>query len=185
MDDNDIIKLYLDRDETAIKHTQSKYDSYCYSISYRILCNREDSRECVNDTYMAAWNSIPPQIPTKLPLYLAAIIRNLSVKRLRYIRAEKRDNSKDYLLSELEECIPVYSDPDKEIEAKTLSRLLDRFLRELGYEERCFFIKRYWYMYPVSEIAKEYSCTESKVKMKLKRTRDKLYKLLKKEGIEP
>lgn len=184
MDDKDIIKLYLDRNEAAIEQTQSKYESYCYSISYRILCNREDSRECVNDTYIAAWDSIPPQIPTKLSLYLAAITRNISIKRLRYKRAEKRDSSKDSLLSELEECIPVYSSPDKELEAKALSQLLDRFLRELAHEERCFFVKRYWYMYTVSEIAKEYCCTESKVKMKLKRTRDKLYTLLKKEDIE-
>ena len=183
MNNSEIIQLYFDRNEDAITQTKLKYDKYCYSISYRILCDHGDSEECVNDTYISAWNTIPPKKPLKLSLYLAAITRNLSIKRLRYNKAQKRDSSKDRFLSELEECIPDAETPDTRIEEKMLSSLLDGFIRSLEHEEKCFFIKRYWYMYSISDIANEYKCSESKVKMKLKRTRDKLQKLLEKEEI--
>lgn len=183
MEDKEIIRLYFDRNETAIEETKNKYGHYCYSIAYRILSNREDSEESVNDTYIAAWKTIPPQKPDRLSLYLAAIVRNISLKRFRHNRAQKRNCGNDIFLDELQECIPAFQSPEKEIESKELAKLLDSFIRGLEHEEKCFFIKRYWYMYQISDIAEEYGCTESKVKMKLKRTRDKLKILLKKENL--
>lgn len=183
MDDRDIIELYFDRNESAIEETKAKYGNYCYSIAYRILCDHGDSEESVNDTYIAAWNTIPPQRPDRLSLYLAAIVRNISLKKIRYNRAQKRGTQNNLCLDELQECIPDGISPEKQIEQKELALLLDSFIRSLGHEEKCFFIKRYWYMYSVADIAKEYGCGESKVKMKLKRTRDKLLETLKKEEL--
>ena len=184
MEDKDIVQLYFSRDEKAIEETKIKYGHYCFSIANRILSNREDAEESVNDTYIAAWNSIPPQKPQKLSLFLAAIVRNLSIIRYRHNTAQKRGGNEVALaLDELYEVIPSQNSPEKEMETKELAKVLDSFIRTLGHEERCFFIRRYWYTYSVSEIAKEYSCTESKVKMRLKRTRDKLHKVLEKEEI--
>ncbi|MBR5515873.1 MAG: sigma-70 family RNA polymerase sigma factor [Clostridia bacterium] len=185
MDDKEIIKLYFDRNEKAIEETKKKYENYCFSLAYRILYSKEDAEECVNDTYIAAWNSIPPHSPNKLSLFLAATVRNISVKRIRHNNAQKRGgNEMNIVLDELYEVIPSGNTPEKEIETKELALLLDSFIRSLKEEELFFFIRRYWYMYSVSQIAKEYSCTESKVKMKLKRTRDKLFELLKKEEVD-
>lgn len=184
MDDKDIIQLYFERNEKAIEETKNKYGHYCFSIANRILSNREDSEESVNDTYIAAWNSIPPQHPQKLSLFLAATVRNIAIRKFRQKTAQKRGGNETIAtLEELYEVIPSQNTPEKEIETKELAKTLDSFIRTLGDEERCFFIRRYWYMYSVSDIAKEYACTESKVKMRLKRTRDKLYELLKKEEI--
>jgi len=184
LDDKNIIKLYFERDEKALEETKNKYENYCFSIAYRILSSKEDAEECVNDTYSAVWNSIPPQNPDKLSLFLAATVRNISIKKIRHDRAQKRGGGETIVaIDELYGAIPSKSTPEKEIEAKELSVILDSFIRSLKHEERCFFIRRYWYMYSVCEIAREYSCSESKVKMKLKRTRDKLCELLKKEEI--
>lgn len=185
MEDRDIIKLYFKRDEKAIEETKSKYGKYCFTVANRILGDMRDSEECVNDTYIAAWNSIPPQKPNKLSLYLAATVRNISIQKLRRNTAQKRGGNKtELILDELYEVLPSATSPEKELETKELAKLLDSFVRTLKQEERCFFIRRYWYSYTIAEIAKEYSCTESKVKMKLKRSRDKLQLLLKEEMIE-
>ena len=185
MEDRNIIELYFNRDEQALEETGKKYKNYCYSIAYRILNSKEDAEECVNDTLMAAWNSIPPQKPERLSLFLAAAVRNISVKKFRFKTAQKRGGNETVsALDEIYEFVASKDTPEKEVETQELANILDSFIRTLKHEERCFFIRRYWYMYSVAEISKEYSCTESKVKMKLKRTRDKLYELLQKEEID-
>ena len=184
MDDRKIIALFFDRDEAALAQTQKKYASYCYSIAYRVLGNREDAEECVNDTYLAAWNSIPPQAPRNLSTFLGKITRNLSLKRVRKQTAQKRGGGAGILtLEELSECIPDHQTPQHELEQKELANLLDAFLRALDVEERNVFLRRYWYFDSINDIAKRFSFSESKVKMMLKRTRDKLKDHLLKEGV--
>ena len=184
MDDEKIVALYWARNENAIKETQKKYGKYCYSIAYQILGNGSDAEECESDTYFAAWQSIPPAKPSLLSVFLGAITRRLSLDRLRKRHADKRGGgSAEISLWELEECIPSGKSIDDEIEEQVLSAAISDFLRKLPEAEASVFIRRYWYFESVSEIAARYGFGESKVKMTLKRTRDKLLVYLEKEGI--
>lgn len=184
MDDERIIALYWARSEDAIKETRNKYGRYCYAIAYKILGNESDAEECESDAYFAAWNSIPPAKPTALSVFLGAITRRLSLDRWRRRYAEKRGGGEIVLsLCELEECIPSGKSIDETIEEKELSAAISDFLRQLPQAESSVFIRRYWYFDSVSDIAGRYGFGESKVKMMLKRTREKLLVYLKKEGI--
>lgn len=184
MDDRTIIALFFKRDEAAIAETCKKYESYCYSIAYRVLGSREDAEECVNDTYLAAWNSIPPQSPHSLSAFLAKITRNLSLKRHRDRSAQKRGGGAVLLtFEELSECIPDHQTPQREMEQKELANLLDAFLRALDVEERNVFLRRYWYFDSISDIANRFGYGESKIKTMLYRTRKKLYETLKQEEL--
>ena len=184
MDDRTIIALFFKRDEAAIAETCKKYESYCYSIAYRVLGSREDAEECVNDTYLAAWNSIPPQAPRNLSTFLGKITRNLSLKRVRKQTAQKRGGGAGILtLEELSECSPDHQTPQHELEQKELANLLDAFLRALDVKERNVFLRRYWYFDSISDIANRFGYGESKIKTMLYRTRKKLYKTLKQEDM--
>ncbi len=184
MDDEKIIAMYWARNESAIEETRKKYGKYCRSIAYKILGNGLDAEECENDTYFAAWQSIPPARPTVLSVFLGAITRRLSLDRWRKRYAEKRGGgTAEISLHELEECIPCGKSIDDEMDEKVISAALSDFLRKLPEREASVFIRRYWYFESVSEIAKRYGFGESKVKMMLKRTRDKLLVYLEKEGI--
>lgn len=184
MDDEKIIALYWQRDETAIQETVSQYGGYCFAIAYGILNNHEDAQECVNDTYLSAWNSIPPHRPQVLSAFLGRITRNISLKRLRLLHAEKRGGGQvPLVLDELSDCISDGCDLEKEWQEKQLSELIDSFLRTLAETERRIFICRYWYMDSVASIAAQYQFSESKVKMMLLRTRKKLKLRLQKEGV--
>ncbi|MBQ2735685.1 MAG: RNA polymerase sigma factor [Clostridia bacterium] len=184
MDDRNIVALFFDRNEDAVAETQKKYASYCYSIAYGVLKNREDAEECVNDTYLVAWNSIPPQAPRNLSAFLGKITRNLSLKRVRSQTAQKRGGGAVLLtLEELSECIPDHQTPQRELQQKELANLLDAFLRTLDEEERNIFLRRYWYFDSISDIAKRFGYGESKIKTLLHRTRKKLYKKLKQEEL--
>lgn len=183
MDDQKIIDLYFDRNEQAITETDVKYGRLCHSIAYNILSNREDSEECVNDTYIGVWNAIPPTRPNNFMAFVCRIARNLSLKRLEFLKREKR--SADVLLS-LDELAAVLPDeryaPDASDE--DVGRLISQFLRTQKEDVRNVFIRKYYFFDSVKEIAERYSFTESKVKNMLFYTRNKLRDYLIKEGVE-
>ena len=170
MDDAGIIDLYWARDEQALTETERKYGPYCQSVSYRIVKNRQDAEECVNDTYWKLWDIIPPQRPFALGAFLATIVRNVSLSHYRKTRTQRRGGGMVPLL--LEELEDVAADgPEQLLEAAELSRLLDRFLRQLPQKECCVFLRRYWYAEPLADIAVRYGMSEGAVKASLFRTR--------------
>lgn len=184
MEDKQIVALYWQRSERAIEETAEKYGKYCHTIAYNILLNHEDAEESVNDTYMGAWKSIPPNRPDILSAFLGKITRNISLNRWRHKSAEKRGGGQVMVaLDELLECIPAGEKPEEQIEAMELAKIIDSFLAGLKAEERRVFVCRYWYLDPIAEICKQFGYGESKVKSMLLRTRGKLLKYLEKEGI--
>lgn len=179
--DSRIVELYWARSEQAIDETEKIYGRYFYSIAYGILRDDEDSKEIVNDTYIKAWNNIPPERPKNLKAFLGRITRQLSINRLEKNLAKKRGGGQYVLaLEEIEECIP---DRDNDVDTEELRNALNRFLRSLPDEPRRVFIRRYWHMSTISEIARDFSMSESKVKSMLMRTREKLKKYLLREGL--
>ncbi|MBQ8497292.1 MAG: sigma-70 family RNA polymerase sigma factor [Clostridia bacterium] len=184
MDDEKIIELYFARKEEAITQTKTKYGRYCHTIAYNVLHNDEDAEECVNDTYLDAWQSIPPHKPKIFSVFLGAITRRISLDRWRRQNAEKRGGGETMLsLHELEECIPQEKGIDEQLETKRLAEIISTFLRTLPETEANVFIRRYFYFDSIADIAKRYDFGESKTKMMLKRTREKLLNTLKKEDI--
>lgn len=183
MEDSEIIDLYFARSEQAIAETDSKYGPYCRAIAYRILENRDDSSECVNDTYFRVWNAIPPQRPTGFRAFLGRITRNLALGRYRASRALKRGGGRvEVALEELREaavCLP----PDETVDEAELARLIDAFLDGLAPQARVFFVRRYWYLDSVKEIAAAYHVGVSAVKMSLLRSRNALKARLEEEGV--
>ena len=183
MEDERIVALYWERSEEAIRQTQSKYDNYCMGIAGRILSNHEDARECVNDTYLAAWDAIPPQRPAVLSTFLGKLTRRISIDRWRALTAEKRGGSAvTVALEELEACIPGGTDPVKEVEAKELARAISGFLRTLPYIQRKVFLMRYFEMADLTQIQEKFQISNSKAKSMLHRTRRKLKTYLQEEG---
>ena len=184
MEDKDIIGLYLERSEEAITETAHKYSVLLSRIAFGILRSREDAEECVNDTYMRAWNSIPPNRPKRLSAFLGRITRNLSLNRYEQLTAQKRGgSSRELALEELEECVPAAGDLQREVEDSELAELINEFLDKQKRESRIIFMRRYWYFCTVSEIAEDMHIGESKVKMSLLRTRKKLKQFLEKQGV--
>ena len=183
MNDDAIVALYWQRDESAITVTQEKYNAYLMKIARNILNDTEDSEESVNDTYLAAWNSMPPQKPVVLSTYLGKITRRISISMFRKRNADKRRGGEFALsLDEMEEVLTDHMEPEKEIETKLLGELLNQFLRSLKSDERRTFIGRYYYMDPLKEVAAYCGMSESKAKTMLFRTRVKLKEYLAKEG---
>ena len=182
MDDLRIIELYFERNEQAIKETDLKYGKLCHSIAYNILNNREDSEECVNDTYVGVWNAIPPTRPNNFIAFICRITRNLSLKRLEFIKREKR--SADVLLS-FEELAAVLPDERyaPNISDEDIGKVISKFLRNEKEDAKNVFIRKYYFFDSIGEIAKRYSFTESKVKNMLFYTRNKLKDYLIKEGV--
>ena len=184
MEDNQIIRLYFDRSEEAISQTAAKYGKYCHNIAYNILHNFEDSEECVNDTYWKAWNIIPPRKPKRLAAFLGKITRNLSLDKYRHYTADKRGGGElAVALEELGDCISSIGSMGDHTEEIVLVEVLNSFLASLSAEHRKIFMRRYWYVSSVKEIADDYGITESKVKMSLLRSRNQLKTVLEKEGI--
>lgn len=184
MEDSRIIELYFQRSEDAIRETDTKYGSYCFSIARNILSNQEDARETVNDTYMACWNTIPPHRPNVFSAFLGKITRRIAINRYQANHAAKRGGGEVTLaLEELSGCIPSQWDTERELEAAELTRLLNAFVRTLPETDRKIFICRYWYIEPVKSIAARFGFSESKVKSMLFRIRNKLRVELEKEGI--
>lgn len=182
MDDEKIIALYFAREEAAIRETDAAYGRKLHTLADRILRCREDAQECVNDTYLNTWNAIPPRHPSHFFAFLASICRNLSLNRLDWDRASKRNAEVVFLSEEMERCIPDLH-REQELEDRELGQLLSAFLKGLPKESRLIFLRRYWYVDTIAEIAARYGMTESKVKMQLSRTRKKLRMLLEREGI--
>lgn len=184
MDDQEIVRLYWERSETAISETASKYGAYCYAIAYNILVSREDAEESVSDSYLAAWNAMPPHRPAVLATFLGKITRRLSIDRWRTRNRYKRGGGEITLaLEELGDCVPDKETVEKTCERKELLQAVERFLKTLPQTERRVFMCRYWYMDPIAVIAGYYGFTESKVSSMLSRTRKKLRGALKKEGL--
>lgn len=185
MEDKIIVELFLQRDETAVSEAKNKYWSYCYAIAYNILNNREDSEEAASDTFVAAWEAIPPDKPDCLSPFLGRIARNIALNKLRTSKAIKRGGGKtDIAISELEGCLPSSFNTEIIIEEKELAKTINAFLSKLAFTERNVFVCRYWYLDSIKSIASRYGFTQSKVKMMLKRTREKLKIHLEKEEID-
>lgn len=183
MDDNGIIELYWARSERAITETDTKYGRLCRGVAMNILGTQEDSEECVSDTWMRAWESIPPQRPAHLGAFLCRITRNLSLNLLKRASAKKRGGGQlELALEELGECAAPGGSAERTVEDRELTELLNGFLAGLGSTERKIFIRRYWYLSPIREIAAEYGLGESRVKMSLMRTRNRLRQRLIEEG---
>ena len=182
MEDKQIVDLYWARSESAITETEKKYGRYCHYIAYRILENDEDAKEIVNDAYLKTWNTVPPNRPDPLKPYVGMISRQLSLDRYEEYHAQKRGGQVMLVLDELAECIPDNNSGADIGESVALSDALTRFLRDLPQRTRSIFVRRYFYMSPVAEIAKDFSMKESNVTMHLLRTRKKLEHFLKKEG---
>ena len=184
MDDRQIIALFNERSETALSETAKKYGRYCRTVAYNILRNEEDSEECVNDTWLRAWDAIPPQCPERLSVFLGKITRNLALNRYKHKNREKRGGGQTLLvLEELAECVPGAESTEEAAGEALLVDVLNRYLEGLPAEKRKIFMRRYWYMSSVKEIAEEFGLSESKVKMTLLRLRNKLKQTLEKEGI--
>lgn len=184
MDDTQIIELYLSRNEASIRETSQKYGAYLNQVAYNILRSPEDSEEIVTDTYFAAWNTIPPQIPRILKHYLSRITRNLAFDRLDYLTASRRDNHMILLLSELDACIPdERGDPEAVLEAKQLGTLINQFLSTLSPQDCRIFLCRYYHCMRILEIAGKYGLQARHIKYRLSCIRRDLRHFLEKEGI--
>jgi RNA polymerase sigma-70 factor (ECF subfamily) len=184
MEDSRIIDLYWERSESALAETSNKYGRYCYSIAHNILYNDEDSEECVNDTYLRAWNAMPPQRPNRLSVFLGKITRNLSLNRYKRFIAEKRGFGEiPIALSELNDSIPASSDSEQATDEILLIEALNRFLAELPHKKRVVFVQRYWYLMPIRELAELHNSSESQTKSLLFRVRNELKTYLEEKGI--
>ncbi len=184
MEDSQIVTLYWERNEQAIQATATKYGRYCYTIAYNILFNKEDADESVNDTYMSAWERIPPHRPSVLSTFLGKITRRISLNKWRYKTTAKRGGGEVVLaINELDECIPSGQSVEQTVELKELSKAINRFLGSLPEVERDLFVSRYWFLASINEISKQFQFSESKTKSMLFRSREKLRKLLLEEGL--
>ena len=181
--DEEIVNLYWKRDERAVQETKTAYGKYLFKIAYNVLSDFEDSRESVNDTYLAAWNSIPPQRPNVLSTYLGKITRRISIDIFRKKHREKRQAS-EYALSldELQECVPGGNLPEEELEVKMLAKSINEFLRTQPDEARNLFVGRYYFLDSLRDVARYCGMSESKAKTILYRTRCNLKTYLEKEG---
>ena len=181
MKDHEIVDLYWARDERALTETQHKYGAYCHSISMNILNSEPDAEECVNDTWVAAWGSIPPKKPAVLRTYLGKLTRNIAINRLKSHKRKKRNAEFVMSLSELAECIPA---PEEEDDSR-LRDLLDEFLASVEPLDRKLFVGRHWYNRSVSVLAQGYGLSPNAVSIRLSRMRDKLRTFLKERGYNP
>lgn len=183
MDDSEIVARFWNREESAIALCEKSYGSYCRTIALRILEDISDAEECVNDTYQAAWDSIPPNKPALLSAYLGKLTRRICLKRLRSREAQKRGCGQVALsLEELAECIPGGHSTEAQLEYQELVSILNQFLSTLPPEERRVFLCRYWHAMSIREICNQFHFSKSKVESMLHRTRKKLRSRLEKEG---
>ena len=182
MDDQSIVQLYLERNENAIVETDLKYGAYIGSVSLNILGNIADMEEAKNDTLSALWNSIPPSVPNNFKAFLTIVARRIS---LNLLRSKKRqtENLVDLSFEELDECFPSRANTKEALDRKELKRVLNSFLSSLPDSERRVFICRYFYCDSIAELSKHFVFSQSKIKMMLKRSREKLRKVLEKEDI--
>lgn len=176
--DKKITELLETRNEQSLRFIADKYGGLCSSISYNIIGNKSDSDEITNDTYMKVWNTIPPEKPRNLCAYIAKIVRNLSLDKLRYNTRSRRSGETDALLSELEECIPANDSTEKTVDNNELKSALNAFISELDERTRKIFVLRYFACYSISDISEKSDVSETNVTSILSRTRTKLRKYL-------
>ena len=183
MEDNEIIELFWQRSQRAIAETDQKYGGRLHTLSMNILHDRQDAEECVNDTYHATWNTLPPERPNYFFAYLAKLARNFSFGKYDYYHAQKRCVTVVELSDEIENCIPAPNDLEQKLDSKEIGRIISTFLYEQSSEMRAVFVRRYWYMDPIKDIAEMFQISESKVKSILFRMRNKLREHLEEEDI--
>lgn len=185
LEDSKIIELFFARAEQAIVELSAKYGTVCGRIAKNILKNKLDAEECVNDAYLAAWNTIPPQKPQPLRTYIFRIVRNIAIAKYHAITCKKRNSYYDAALDELENCFADSKGTvEQEISAKELSQQINRFLAGLDEKSQVMFVRRYWYSDSISDIAKQFKMSSNNVSVCLSRIREKLKTHLKKEGYE-
>ena len=184
MEDGKIIDLYWARSQQAIAASEEKYGPYCHTIARRILDREEDAEECVNDTWLRAWNAMPPQRPGVLSAFFGKLTRNLSLDRWRRLKAAKRGGSQvEVALHELEDCLPDRRRPDEALEAAETAALISAFLRRQTPEDRALFVRRYFSLTPLGELAEQFGMTTGQVKSRLHRMRQRLKLELEREGV--
>lgn len=184
MGDNQIIEMLFKRDEAGISAIERKYGESCLKMAENILGNKQDAEECVNDAYLGVWNSIPPEKPTPFSAFLYRILRNLSLKKLTFNRAEKRSAMFEELVSEVEDFLPAAETVESRVEQRELSAAIDDFLATLTPDNRKIFIQRYWFSESYGEIASDMGISESTVSMRLVRTKNKMKKFLSERGVK-
>ncbi len=178
MNDEKIIALFFERSEQAIKELDSKYGEKLYSLSFKILNNRLDAEECVNDSYLGVWNAIPPAKPKLLLAFVCKIVRNISLNRYEQKSAAKRNCFYDVAIGELEDCLASSSTVEQEIEDRELTEIIEAFLDSLSNENRVIFLRRYWFSDAYSDIAKRVGLSEKNISVRLTRMRKDLRKYL-------
>ena len=183
MEDSRIIELYFLRSEQAITETAEKYGAVTKKLAYNILHDLQDAEECVNDTYLGAWNTIPPQKPNPLLTYLCKILRNLAIKKYHSKTAAKRNSTYDVALDELENCFPSSDSVEDSFDAAETARSINAFLKSLSPENRILFVRRYWHADSIEDLAELFSVSPHTVSVRLNRIREKLKKHLRKEGV--
>ncbi|MDO4316089.1 MAG: sigma-70 family RNA polymerase sigma factor [Oscillospiraceae bacterium] len=184
MEDSRIVELYWQRSADAITETHAKYGSYCYAIARNILGSAQDAEECVNDTWLGAWNAMPVHRPERLGPFVGKITRSLACNRRSAARAEKRGGGElPLVLEELGDCVPAAPSAAQAAEDRELERALNRFLRTLPERSCNIFLRRYWFAEPLADIAARYGLNQNTVKTNLFRSREKLRRYLEKEGI--
>ena len=182
MEDSQIISLFFKRDEAAIIETEKKYGAFCHKIALNILSISADAEECVNDAYLQAWNSIPPQSPDKLGAWLGKVVRNLAINLWNKNHRQKRYAGMEKLLNELEDCIPSPVTVEHRIEEKELTRFLNTWLASLSRDDRILFVRRYWNGETLNELAAEYRVPPGKMAKRMYKLRQDLKLKLEKEG---
>ena len=183
LDDSKIIELFYERSEQAIIEISKKYGSICTKVANNILNNIRDTEECVNDAYLGAWNTIPPQKPNPLLSYVCRIVRNVAVNKYHANTAAKRNSIYDVALDELENCFPASNSVEDEFNANEAARIIDEFLETLDKENRIIFVRRYWHSDSIADIAKLFHASNHNISVRLSRTREKLRKHLIKKGV--
>lgn len=184
MEDTAIIELYWARNEDALTQTDLKYGPMCRSLAFSILSDREDSEECVNDTWHKAWDTIPPQRPDSLRAYLGRIVRNLSISRLRRRTAQKRGHGAQIMFSELEDCLPAAAVVEQEVDSRELAAAISRWLRTLDTDDRALFVRRYWYGDAVQTLAAQWGLEPNRMAKRMLKLRRGLKQWLEKEGFD-
>lgn len=178
-----MISLYWERSENAIAETDKKYRGLCMHVARGVLSDSSDAEECVNDAYLAVWNSIPPQRPEHFPAFLCRIVKNLALKKYSYIHAAKRAPEAEVSFGELDGIVPDNTDIERLCDSKELGEKISAFLKSERQINRVIFVRRYWFFDGIGDIAKKYGMTENTVKQLLLRMRGRLKEYLKKEGL--
>ena len=183
MTDEKIIELFFEKSEQAINEIDQKYGKICKSVSYRVLGNKQDAEECVNDAYLGVWNTIPPARPNNLLAFVCKIVRNISLKRHEKNTAIKRNSMYDISISELEECLASSATVEEKIEERELTNIIENYLDSLSKENRVIFLRRYWFLDTYAEISTRMGITEKNVSVRLSRIRKELRKYLINRGV--